>query len=179
MDKEPARTEERLSVGGIKLSPELVLFNYSRHVHQACALLPTLRTLSHQQINIFFLSLARHGPEDTVTTSFCVLPEFRTSTMAALTAMNTTDNNITSCSNVGVLSIYPHRHNLSLLGKVLSTLAGQGVPIHGLCTSISALSILTDFKEFDAAVTALAGVLDLPPNHSPFRQEFRIRQICS
>lgn len=177
MDREPARTNDRLSVGGIKLSPELVLFTYSRHLHLPCALLPALRTLSHQQINIFFLSQSLKVEEGCVTTSFCVLPEFSTNTLAALTRSKQTGDNITTISKVGVLSIYPHKHDFSLLGKVLMTFAGQGLPIHGLCTSISALSVLTDIRKFDAAVAALTEVVDLPENHSPFRQEFRVRQI--
>ena len=177
MDRELARTENRLSVGGIKLSPELVLFKYSRRIHQPCALLSALRTLSRQQINIFFLSQSLYAEKSSLTTNFCTLPEYTDTTLAALTGMKPAGKNITTHSTVGALSIYPHKHNFSLLGTVLSTLVGDGLPINGLCTSVSALSILTDFSQYDAALSALAKVLDLPDNHSPFRQEFRIRQI--
>ena len=43
--------------------------------------------------------------------------------------------------------------------------------------SISALTLTTDYSFVNQALKALESILDLPPHHTPYRQEFLIKQV--
>jgi hypothetical protein len=80
---------------------------------------------------------------------------------------------------VGMVTLFPHGSSLRFVGGIYALFGEQGIPLYGSTTSLSALSLLTDSDRLDRVVDALLSVLVLPANHTPFRPEFKIRQVAS
>lgn len=175
MDNAPARIQERISVGGIKLSPELAQFSYTRTATEKCFLAPVLESIAGKHINISFLSLSEASGN--VSVSFCVEVENHVVVKGILESAIQSPQQLQCIPSAGTLTIFPHRNSFALLGRVIQTFAVNKLPVYGFCTSISALSIVTAFCSLEAAITALETIIELPENHAPFRQEFSIRQI--
>jgi hypothetical protein len=66
---------------------------------------------------------------------------------------------------------------LGLIRAVLSAINQAGLPVYGLASSHSSLTITTDYLRLDEAVEAACQVVALPDNHAPFRPEFRVKQL--
>jgi len=79
-------------------------------------------------------------------------------------------------SSVGALTLFPHRSNLKLMGLALFLFGREQIPMHGIASSISALTFITDFPILDNAVSIFLKYVDLPPNHAPFRPETQVIQ---
>lgn len=169
------RILQRIRVGGIKLSPELAQFTYTRPTAEKCFFNASLESIAHQNINISYLSLS--CSENSVSTSFCVANEYLTTVQGILSTSGIRQEYLLCISSVGSLTIFPHRNNLSMLGRVLRIFGSYKLPVFGVCTSVSALSVITRYSDLENATIALEGILELPENHSPFRQEFNIQQI--
>lgn len=165
----------RTSIGGIKLSEELV---------QIRVLLPTdgysittlLKPIAERQISIG--SLNHSTIEGGVSLLFTVArDDFDTAFGALCTSGGVGKEDIQSLHGVGSISIFPHRNSSALLIDVCCLFARNNLPIHSLATSISAISVSTDYFLLEKACQAIENTFILPENHAPFRQEFRIQQI--
>ena len=159
----------KMRIGGIKLSRELVQYN----LHQSAPINPALtsfiRQVAEGEINLTFLSL--NCSQSGFDCSLCVAAEDRTRIEELTASAASIELSIAVIAPVGTLTIFPHHHSLSLLGRVMGILGGAGIPMHALCTSLSSLAINTDYPVMDQAVKELLKVLDLPLNHAPFYQE--------
>lgn len=175
MDSAPTRIQERISVGGIKLSPELVQFTYTRPATEKCFLAPALAAIAGKQINITFLSLSASAGN--ISVSLCVEAENHLVVKGALDAVINDSQHLQCIPSVGTLTVFPHRNSLTLLGRVIRSFAVNTLPVYGLCTSVSALSVNTAFSSLEDGIRALENIVELPYNHSPFRQEYNIRQV--
>jgi aspartokinase len=67
---------------------------------------------------------------------------------------------------VDLISIFPHRFNLKVLGMSLMALARAQVPMYGICSSLSALTFITDQTHSDKALAVLKESLALPAEQS-------------
>lgn len=175
MDKAPTRIPERISVGGIKLSREQVQFSYTRPISEQCFLAPALRRIAGRHINIPFLSIS--AAVDQVSVSICTEAVHHLVVKAILETAVKSPHRLQCLASVGTLTLFPHRNSFVLPGRILQTFAANKLPIYGMCTSISALSVVTPFNTLESAITALEEIVEIPENHSPFRQELSIRQI--
>ncbi|MCG6930302.1 MAG: hypothetical protein LJE64_07070 [Desulfofustis sp.] len=72
---------------------------------------------------------------------------------------------------VGTLTLFPHASSMEVLLKVIGIAVGSGLPVHSMCSSLSALCIATDAERLDELAGALLEVFSLPDGHSPFRYE--------
>jgi hypothetical protein len=63
-----------------------------------------------------------------------------------------------------LVSIFPHRSNLKTVGLALMALAEAGLPLHGLCSSLSALTFITDHARLQEVFTVLQATFDFPNN---------------
>ena len=175
MENAATRIPERISVGGIRLSPELVQFSYTRPVTEQCFLAPALLRIAGRHINISFLSIS--ATLDQVSTSLCTEAAYHLEVLGILQATVKIPQQLQCIASVGTLTLFPHRNSFVLPGRILQAFTANNLPIYGMCTSISALSVVTAFNTFDSAIQALEDVIEIPENHSPFRQELTIRQI--
>ncbi len=175
MANAPARIPQRINIGGIKLSNELVQFIYTRPSTEGSDLPHALKAIAAKQINISFFTLSQ-GP-DKVTASFCVDADDHLIVQELVARTIQDPKRITCLPSIGTLTVFPHRNSFTLLGRVIQSFSDNQLPVYGLCTSISALSVITAFQSLDPAIKALETIIQLPENHAPFRQEFNIRQI--
>ncbi|RPH49483.1 MAG: hypothetical protein EHM85_13725 [Desulfobacteraceae bacterium] len=163
-------TLHKLPIGGLKLSSELVqirlLPNSGFSVNEM------FRCLADHKINVTMVSLDATDGE--LTGIGCIFAEDRKLAEDALKPLATA---IDMISPVCAMTIFPHQARLLLIGKILSALGKDELPVYGMASSHSALTITTDYRRLDDAVSAVCRIVSLPENHAPFRPEFRIRQF--
>lgn len=162
-------------MGGIKLSPEMVQLNCVDRPGETLRIARLLRLLAENRINLPFLGISSTTRN---TVCFCCLEtedDYRAQGLLEL------EPDLNSCveriAPVGTLTFFPHQSSLQLLGLVMTVFGRTGLPLYGTGTSVSALTVSTDYRLLDRALGALEAVLELPAHHTPFRPEFRIRQV--
>ena len=62
---------------------------------------------------------------------------------------------VKSSAPVDLLSVFPHRFNLKALGLSLMALGKAKIPFHGFCSSLSALTFITDHTDLDQTSAVL------------------------
>jgi len=169
MPKGPAEIHDRISIGGIKLSPELAQFSLSCPKNDPNFLSLLLQAIAGQQINIVYFSLT--DADDNFNLSFCVEAIHRPAVVSLLPHCNCQVNQVQHPDSVGTVTIFPHRNSLNLLGRVLSACGTDTLSISGLLTSISALSFASPYPNLDDTVEKLITFFDLPENHAPFKPQ--------
>jgi hypothetical protein len=160
----------KFSVGGLKLSLELIQIRLLSEAGVTAA--EIFRRLADKQINLAGVTL---DALDGQPAGVCYLSaEDRSSAECALEPFK---NSFEILAPVGALTIFPLQSRLELIGRLLSALNSIGLPVYGMATSLSSLTITTDYRRLDEAVSAVCQVVTLPDNHAPFRPEFRIKQL--
>jgi aspartokinase len=61
---------------------------------------------------------------------------------------------------VDLVALFPHRFELRTLGLALTALGRARIPLHGFCSSLSAITFVTDHAESDQATAALKGCFE-------------------
>lgn len=167
--------ENRTPIGGIKLSEELVQIRIFLSVDMY-SVTTLLKPIAAQQVSIG--SLSHTATKSGASLLFTVArDDFDTAYGALCTLGGVWKEDIQSLHGLGSISIFPHRNSALLLTDVCCLFARNNLPIHSLATSISAISITTDYSLIDKACQCIENIFSLPENHAPFRQEFRIQQI--
>lgn len=168
---------ERLKIGGLKLSFALCQFEL-RGLDPPQKILSTIsKALSVEKINIEFLTY--HSNEDgAYNISLCVNEENFSLTSKIFQKNDWLPLNweVISREMVGMVTIFPYQSPLSLLGIILATWRENSMPIYGVATSLSAVSVLTDFLAIDRAVDVIQGSFQLPDNHAPLKPELHYYQ---
>lgn len=67
---------------------------------------------------------------------------------------------------VDLISIFPHQFNLKVVGLGLMAFARAQIPLYGFCSSLSALTFITDQTHSDKALAILEEFFDLPAEQS-------------
>jgi hypothetical protein len=160
----------KLPIGGLKLSSELVQIRLLPD--SGFSVTEMLRLLADHRINVTMVSLDATDGE--LTGIGCIFAEDRVPAESALQSLAAA---IDMLSPVGALTIFPHQARLLLIGKILSALGEDGLPVYGMASSHSALTLTTDYRRLDDAVSAVCRIVSLPENHAPFRPEFRVKQF--
>ena len=169
-----SRISEKISVGGIKLSNELVQVIFLNRSFSENFRPLFIQALAKHQVNIPFLSVS--CVREQTWGSCCVAAEdiFQVKKLVALDSE--LKGNVEFISDVGALSIFPHRSTLKLLGLILYAVGNARLPIYGMASSISALTFITGYSYLDKAVETLLTFLELPKRHAPLKPEIRIIQ---
>jgi hypothetical protein len=157
-------------VGGLKLSPELVQIRLVEN--DLFPITEMLQRLSDRQINL--IGVIFDASEGHLAGVCNILAEDRLPAEEAL-------HSFTGCfevsSSIGMMTIFPIQSRRDLLHSLLSALGQAGLPVYNFSSSLSSLTITTDFHRLDEAVAAVSRVIDLPENHAPFRPEFKVKQL--
>lgn len=166
--------KEKIKIGGIKLSSELVQINFQNlpDIKKPASLL--CRILSQNNINTPFFSFTRQPEKNKI--SCCVETEDITRTTYLLESDPDLKGKAEFVPSVGLLSVFPHRSSLKILGLSLYALAQARLSVHGLASSVSSLTIVTDYVHLDRGAVSLAKHLGLPPDYTPLKPEIRVTQ---
>lgn len=161
---------EKISINGLKLGTPLVLIRV-RLQQGTLAVLPEFcRMLADLSVNIAFMTSV--DLDDSRVALCCIDPTDRSRVVAGL-AQNT-ELRAYVCMEpdlVGMISIYPHRSSMAVLGASLQALNKSDIVLYALASSISALTFIVDGLQIDKAAGALTAALKLPPDTPPVLAE--------
>lgn len=157
---------DTVSIGGIKLSEELVQVDIFGGPVPDDNLLNLLEQVSSAKINIPHLHQGRAGRE--VCTSLCLSSIDHQRLQVAIAREMSSVRWRTKLS-IATLSLFPHRFDIGFFGRLMECFQEHGIPLHGLTSSISALIVHTDFIQIDKAAEMVQTFAQLPENHTPLR----------
>jgi hypothetical protein len=160
----------KFPIGGLKLSSELIQVRLA--VNDGFPMTAMFQRLADQQINLTHLLL--DGLEGNLAGVFCISAEARKQAELALKPF---EGLYEMRLNVGTMTVFPIQSRLDLIRDLMSAIGRAGLPVYGLASSLSSLTIFTDYLCLDEAVQAACQVVELPDNHAPFRPEFRVKQL--
>ncbi|MFZ1987289.1 MAG: hypothetical protein WAU91_22960 [Desulfatitalea sp.] len=132
------------------------------------------RMIAEIQVNIAYMTTASVGASQPALC--CIDPTDQAKAETWIVQDTELSGAIRFGPAVGLLSLYPHQANLKVLGVALAALSDSGITIHGLASSISALTFVIDFDALEKAATILRGCMSLPRDPAPMRPEFKVRQ---
>lgn len=164
-----------INVGGIKLSPELAQFNLSGPSSAESSIVSCLKHMADCRINLTFLAMSQN--DDATICNFCVSIDDSQQVRQVMKTTEPSPFQVEMLAPIGTITIFPHQRRSALLGKVIDSLTKAYVPIRAAGTSLSTLTINTDYHLLDRAVAELEKILDVPANHSPYRQEFETKTV--
>ena len=175
MNKNPGQEpEDRIPVGGIKFSPELVCVRLKAGSDKRRVFTQLLKTFSDNSIPLPFL--VQDVTDDGWFSTFCVDTADWAACRTFLTHFPSLTKHQEFFSPAGSITIFPHRNSLGLLGRVISVFNEGSSPLYGFCTSISATSFCSDFLLLDSITDSILKHVALPENHAPFKPEFILKQ---
>jgi hypothetical protein len=162
-------------IGGIKFSEELVQVTVAYKASGDSSIYELLRLIAEKNINIPFLchSVVTRIPES----CFCVDRSELYKVQQILNFSSFQNEHVEIIPSVGTLTLFPHRNSYKILGLLMHFFGRHGFPVHSLSTSISTIALNTDYILLDEISEKLQKVFELPGNHAPFRQGFRLTQI--
>jgi len=163
------QSRERIGVGGIKLSRPLAQFHLHRPAQDPFFLASAIETIAGRQIDVAYLTIS--SVSGAIDASLCVAAKQMTDVHHILGSSAEQPVQLQSLSQAGTVTLFPHKNSLALLGRTLRCCGTRGLPLSGLCTSISALSFTTSHPALDDCIAALETVVELPANHAPFRPD--------
>jgi len=166
-----------IKLDGIKLSHELVLFNLRDLIWATAAPARFFGYLSDQQINLPFLT--SHSTAENMRISCCAAIDDGDRIRRHVDGEPDFEGKVTWVPAVGMLSLFPHKSRLRMLETALAAMAWADLAIHGFATSVSALTLVTDYRGVDRAVEALKRHFELPRGFVPMKPEFKVRQSAT
>jgi hypothetical protein len=171
----PLNHSEKTRIGGIKFSEELIHVAVSCSASQKQELALLLNHIAKESITLPFYTSS--VADALLTANFCAhSSELKTlEKIVYKGALSSAEIQITP--SVGLLTLFPHRNSLSLLGKIVQLIADFQFPLYSFSTSISAFAINTAYEKLDELSEKLQTLVELPENHAPFRSQFRIKQL--
>jgi len=164
-----------LRANGIKLSLEMTLITIRSSSSGSDPNARFLKLMGENRINLPFLCIAAR--DNTISGTYCMLSEDQSRAKSVIALDKTLVTQIDYLPSVGSISVFPHNFDLEFLGDMLRLLSESGAPLHGTATSISALTMITDFPRLEQTADYLFRHVTLPDNHSPFNPDIRIKSM--
>jgi aspartokinase len=166
--------QDKFSINGLKMSEALIPIWVRAPQGSTDPIARVCRMLAEIQVNIAYMTTASVGaPQPAVC---CIDPADQAKAEAWIAQDTELSGAIRFGPAVGLLSLYPHQANLKVLGVALAALSDSGITIHGLASSISALTFIIDYDALEKAANILQGCMSLPRDSAPMRPEFKVRQ---
>jgi len=166
----------KISIGGLKFSEKLTHISLIKNTGDDSSIDDLLRLLAQKRINIPFLC---HSSTlyPNHRSCFCVSRESFPQVQSLLKFSSFSNLNIKIIPTVGTITLFPHKNSFQLLGRIVQTFGKFSFPIYSMSSSISALALNTDYPSLDKVAETLQGIISLPENHAPFRQEFCLKEL--
>jgi len=163
---------EKLKIGGLKQSLELSQFDLRGPDSSEKIVLGITKLLASQRINIEFLTYYPNR-DNYHQLTFCINQDKFSDTSKILKKQGPLPMGweINCRGHVGIISIFPQHSALKMLAVIIVSWGKESIPIHGIATSLSAISFTTDYHVIDKAVEVIQGLFQLPDNHAPLKPE--------
>ncbi|MCJ8500787.1 hypothetical protein [Desulfatitalea alkaliphila] len=165
---------DAMAISGIKISPPVLALQLRSDPATRDWTPRLCRLLTAARVNIAFMTAAGAGSR--ARTLCCIDPEQRNEVVRLIAHDPQLHASVTFGNTMGLLTLYPHRGSIPLLGRVVQTLHEAGIPLHGLASSIAALTLATDYERLEEAASRIVDRFDLPRNVSPLKPTFTVRQ---
>jgi aspartokinase len=163
------KMNDQIRIEGINLSERLfavyfhVLPKFNETLDGYC------RILAEHQININFLST---GSVDNKGWMICCVAEEDADLLRELIGSEIELSiHVDFVPSVGLITIHPHQNNFKIFGATIRAISESGVPLYGLTSSISAFSLLTDYRYFKKGVQALRKFIEVNPEQIYFKED--------
>jgi hypothetical protein len=166
---------EKIKIGGVRLIRKLLQVNLFGKASEVLLISEVCREMARRAINIAFLS-GRPAQGNTARASFCVEADKERQVGESLDFITAPIEKTEFLSPVAMITFHPRGDGLELLGAVLELWGENGLPLHGLSTSLSAISCTTDDARVEDVLSAIEDYLILPPNHAPLLPEIKVVQ---
>lgn len=164
---------EKVKIGGIKLSSKLIQLSLLNQDNFGSSISLLFKILNENQINMPFISTSTCGE---ISQAYCCVSfEDEKRIKDIVGTIEGLDKQIQFINEVGMLSVFPHGSSLKILSLLLYALGNARIPIFGITSSISTLTIITDYDKLEKAVTSLSNYFDLPAGHSPFKSDVSLK----
>jgi hypothetical protein len=157
---------DKIPIAGVKLSGELLQVNISGFSNALDAKLELSRLLSANRMNMPFLSgVCLQGRSQATG---CVTMEDEGRARELIHG----NSKLRQCAeffpSVGLITLFPHQFSLKILGLSLFALGAAHLPLYGMGSSLSALTLITDYALLHGALAALQEHLAVPRENDPF-----------
>jgi hypothetical protein len=162
---------EKIPLAGVKLSGELLQVNMSGFSSASDAKLELSRLLSANRVNMPFLSGV--CLEDRSQATGCVSVEDEGRARELIRANPKLRDRAEFFPSVGLISLFPHQSSLKTLGLALFALGAAGLPLYGMGSSLSALTLITPYAHLGDAIAALGEHLDVPRENDPVEADLK------
>jgi aspartokinase len=151
---------EKIPMDGVKVAGELVRLNVGRASPPREGMVDLLRSLAQCRIN---LNMFIGGEEEEGIQFSCCVAATDESRVRKLTgAMSDLQETIQFHAPVDLFTVFPHQFKLNVLGLSLMAFARAHVPIYGFCSSLSAITFITDHIHSERALAVLGDCFELP-----------------
>jgi aspartokinase len=156
----------RIRLGGIKISEGRSHLNASCHCGEN-ALTNICSRLAANRINITLLTHVADSGGGHSVSALCTEKEDGFSGYFLLKVKGGQDCTVSMQSDINILSVFPHEQKPAVTGKLLETLAGNGVRLRGLASSPSAMSLLIASPDMARVIDGLFSAFDFPSYPTP------------
>jgi aspartokinase len=147
---------EKDSIKGFNISSELVLLNINGFEDFFVSVSPLLHALKKNKINTPFLSTS-FSDKEKAAVSCCFAIEDMDQVKALIQENKCLKRNSSFIPGVGLLSVFPHRSSLGVLGFSFSALGQANLSVLGMSSSISSLIFVLPYDQLTKAVDSLKG----------------------
>jgi hypothetical protein len=149
---------EKVHLEGMSTKGALVRVNIVNGAATDDILKGFVRTLAQKRINMRLFIGAEGGGGVQAT---CCVADTDTIQLKTLTDSTPDCEGYAQLQGPAALvSIFPHRFSLKAVGLALAAFSEAGLPLYGLCSSLSALTFITDHARLHDVFTALQARFD-------------------
>lgn len=144
---------EKISMEGLNASAEMVEVRIQDSSGLGHRLMEFPRLLARDRINMHFFVGLQRGKE---VRSACGIAAVNKGRLKALAEWEPhLKAGMEYYDSIVLLSVFPHQFDLKVVGSALSALAAARIPLRGFCSSLSALTFMTEPACIEKAVVAL------------------------
>lgn len=152
-------TTEKIAMEGLKVSGNLSLMEVADRSYAGERLSRMLGELAKAGVNMM-LFIGGESQEE-IRFASCVAASDGAHIKALMDLNPELRTGVELSAAVDLLALFPHRFDFRILGLGLTALARARIPLHGFCSSLSAITFVADHADLDQAVAALKGCFDL------------------
>jgi aspartokinase len=154
----------KMSMEGLNASAEMVEVCFQDSSGLGHKLMEFLRLLARDRINMHFFVGLQRGGEVRATCGVAAVNKGRVKALAEWEPH--LKAGMEYYDSIVLVSVFPHHFDLKAVGSALSALAEARIPLRGFCSSLSALTFMTEPASLDNAVAALKECFHIPSSRT-------------